>query len=357
MSKVLRVFALGGNEISPSGLTDENGNPKIPDLKDQWNRAKMTCDLLASIISSEPENSYVFAHGNGPQVGNILLRSEYSIDHLHPLTLDVCGADSQGGIGYMLALLTNNAFRLNGLRKNAIQITTQVEVDENDPAFLDPTKYIGPAMTREDAFKRRDENGYLIKMYKKNDKGEEVWRRVVPSPMPKDVVEIDAIETCLEKGLVPIAVGGGGVPVVRLSDKKAISNFNIEYDLNSNSLPLYKGIEGVIDKDLASALLGNTLLERAEKRGEKMSGELFIFTDIDGAKINYQQPDEKHLDKLTVEEAQKLIDDGFFPAGSMGPKMQAAINFVRNGGDRSYITRVDLYDETLKGNAGTLIVK
>lgn len=366
MKKTLRIFALGGNEISPTGQVDpETGKMIVPDVKTQWVRSSRTCNLIAGIVKNHPEDMFVVAHGNGPQVGNILLRSEYASKIIHTLPLDVCGANSQGAIGYMLAQLTNS-LHMNGLNKVAAETVTQVVVDSKDPAFQDPAKYIGPAMTKEEADIKVKNDGWLVKLYKKNDEGIEVWRRVVASPKPIDVVELDIIEANLNAGMIPIAVGGGGVPVSKVAPR--IENgeevyechYGIEYrrPVGEFEVPaaIYKGEEAVIDKDLASALLGTMLKSRAEKRGEDIDAELTIFTDVDGAKLNFQQPDQIDLKVLTADEAQKLVDEGKFPAGSMGPKMMAAINFVRNGGQRAYITKVDLFEETLKGNAGTTIV-
>lgn len=365
MGKLLRIFALGGNEIAPTGLTDpKTGKAINPDVEQQWRRSAKTLELMADIIAKEPQHDYILVHGNGPQVGNILLRSELAEKQLglHPLPLDVCGADSQGAIGYMLAQLTN-LLSLRGVNRIAAETVTQVLVDAKDEAFTNLTKFIGSAMTKEEAFKKRDEEGWDVKLYKQNDKGEDIWRRVVASPIPQDVIEMDVIESNLKAGIIPIAVGGGGIPVVRVQPK--IENnqeiytgrFGIEYSRPRSEKPanVYMGVEAVIDKDLAGSMLGTKLLERAKKRGEQLDAEFFIITDVDGAKLNYQKPNQVDLTQLSVREAEQLMAEGKFPAGSMGPKIQACINFVKQGGKRAFITRADVFQETLEGKKGTTI--
>lgn len=368
-SKLLRIFALGGNEVSPTGQVDPKTGKMInPDLKSQWQRAAATCELIAGIVKNAPDNYYILTHGNGPQVGNILLRSELASKELHPLTLDVCGADSQGAMGYMLAQLSNY-LRLKGVNKIAAETVTQVVVDEQDPDFKDPSKFIGSALTKDEAFKKRDNEGWIVKMYKKNERGEEVWRRVVPSPKPSDIVELDLIELNMKAGMIPITVGGGGIPVRKVKPQvvngKEVykGTFDVHYervlDDKNKDKPanIYAGVEAVIDKDLASALLGVLLKKRAEARGEKLDVEFTIFTDVDGAKLNFGKPDQVDLKRLTLSEAKKLYNDGLFPAGSMGPKILAAINFVEGGGTKAYISKVSLFEKTIKGEAGTVIVR
>lgn len=360
----LRVFALGGNEISPTGLTDpKTGKAIVPDIKMQWERSQKTMELIADIVKAEKNSQFVLAHGNGPQVGNILRRSELAEGELFPLPLDVCGADSQGAIGYMLAQLTNS-MHVRGINKVACEVVTQVLVDAHDPAFQNPGKFIGSAMTKAEADHAKNNLGWQVKMYKKNDKGEEIWRRVVPSPLPMDVVEIEAIEALLKAGLIPIAVGGGGIPVVKVDPKmqggKQVyeSRFGIKFEGHpeASKANVYCGVEGVIDKDLASAMLGNLLQDRAKARGENVEAEFYIFTDVDGAKLHYQKPNQVDLRTITVSEAEKLIAEGHFAAGSMGPKVQACVDFVKRGGKSASITRCDLFKETIEGTKGTTII-
>ncbi len=355
----VNIFALGGNEVAPVGLTDDRGHTIIPDIQMQWKKTDETCRLMASIINKFPEDDYIIIHGNGPQVGNILLRAEFSRKILPPLPLDVCDADSQGAMGYMIAQLLSNELSLLNNDKKVAEIVTQVLVNKDDPDFKSPSKFIGPTYTYNEVQERIDHEGWKMKVYKKDNKGEDIWRRVVPSPKPLDIIEIDFIETALEKGYIPIAVGGGGIPVIKVSpDDKGISycNHDIKYNNKQNNTIL-SGIDGVVDKDLASALLGEMLIKRAKNKGEDLEVTLTIFTGVDGVKINYQEPDEKELRRLTVKEAESYLKEGQFPNGSMGPKMRAIIDFLNNGGKKAYISLTSKYLETLKGKAGTIIVK
>ncbi len=349
----LVLFALGGNEISPVDLRDEQGNKINADIPAQWSRTAETCALIAKIIKRYPNDYYMVSHGNGPQVGNILRRAELASDELFSLPLDVCVADTQGAMGYMLAQM-NNFFRTQGVDRLATAVVNQVVVDPQDSAFQNPTKFIGSAMSKEEAEAKAKNDNWQVKMYKVDDNGEEIWRRVVPSPRPKDIVELNALKVLLQNNIVPIAGGGGGVPVAPILDENKVGNYGISYKgPQDNDTPLYRGVEAVIDKDLSTAMIGTRLLEVMD---EELSGELFIFTNVDGAKLNFGTPQQEDLTILTVSEAEKLLADGAFPGGSMGPKVQAAVNFVRSGGARACITRVDLYEETLAGNKGTTIV-
>jgi carbamate kinase len=266
-------------------------------------------------------------------------------------------------MGFMLAHLAN-ALRVRGANKSLATIITQVVVDPDDPDFKDPTKFIGPAYTHEQAFEKK-RKGQVFKLYKKNDQGQEIWRRVVGSPKPIDIVEIDVVEINLKAGIIPIAVGGGGIPVCLV--KPGIADGEEVYECrhqiafrrphqNESPAAVYSGVDAVIDKDLASSLLGTMLIRRALERQEELEAEFTIFTNVDGAKLNFGKANQKDLRLLTAAEAQQLYDQGNFPAGSMGPKIQAAINFVRGGGKKAYITDVASFSETLAGNAGTTIV-
>lgn len=366
MKKKLKIFALGGNDVSPMGEIDPNtGKFKIPDLPEQWQRTSATCELLAEIIKDNPNDNYLLTHGNGPQVGNIILRAEYSKSILHPLPLDICGADTQGAMGYMLAQLSNSLL-INGIDKIVAETVTRVVVDHNDKDFINPTKFIGPSYKKEEAEKIQLEEKHLMKFYKKNDDGEELWRWVVPSPKPIDILEIDLVESNLKTGIIPIAVGGGGIPVMQVTpeiindDEIYKCNYDIVYKRkliqNQKPLEIYTGVEAVIDKDLASALLGTMLIEKAKNRNEDLDVELNIFTDVDGAKLNYQKSDQKDLRLLSLQETKDLYNEKIFPDGSMGPKIKSAINFIEGGGQKVCITKAELYYETLKGEAGTTIV-
>ena len=358
MAKQIRIFAFGGNEVSPVGLTDENGKPIIPDIAMQWKRTAETCKNISQIIEAFPNDSYVLTHGNGPQVGNVLLRSEYSRPILPPIPLDVCGSDTQGSMGYMIAQILGNELRAKRISKPVVGIVTQVVVDKDDPGFKNPTKFIGPSYTKEEAMERAQKDGWAVKLYKKDEKGNEIWRKVVPSPEPLDIVEFDLIESAIEQGMIPITVGGGGIPVIKVEpgeDGTFKCNYGITYK-DGKDAAIYSGVEAVIDKDLASALLGAMLIKRAKEKGEDVDVTLTIFTGEDGAKLNYQKPNQVDLRHLTLEEAKKYYNEGHFPPGSMGPKILAIIKFLEAGGKRAYISLTSKYLETLEGKAGTTIV-
>ncbi len=366
MKKRLRIFALGGNEVSPTGHVDpETGKIKIPDLPEQWKRTSETCELLARIIKDNPDDYYILTHGNGPQVGNIILRAEYSRPILHSLPLDVCDADTQGAMGYMLAQLTNS-LRIIGIDRIVAETITRILVDQNDDDFNNPTKFIGPSYKKEEADKIQEEEKHLMKFYKKDEKGEELWRWVVPSPEPIDILEIDIIDANIRSGIIPIAVGGGGIPVKKVSPEivNEVEIYKCNYDIlykrkfipNQKPLDIYTGVEAVVDKDLASSLLGTMLIEKAKKKNEELEAELYIFTDVDGAKLNYQKPDQKDIRKVSLKEITDLYSKNVFPDGSMGPKIKAAINFIKGGGKKVVITKTELYYKSINGNAGTTIV-
>ncbi|MBS1255557.1 MAG: Carbamate kinase 2 [Deltaproteobacteria bacterium] len=380
----LIIFALGGNEISPVEVDPKTGKLIPQDLPTQWKRTAETCEIIADFIKENQDYYYVVTHGNGPQIGNILLRSEYSSKYLHKIPLDVCGADSQGALGYMLAQLSNS-LQVRGLEIHTAEIITQVIVDSDDPAFVNPSKFIGPPLTKKEASGLMKKNpDYCAKFYKNADSSEssvpesfsaaeekirnqqEIWRRVVPSPVPKGIVEIDMIEACYLSGNIPIAVGGGGIPVVNVipnqnDDGETYEcNYGISYNRrvpeNKKPAAIFKGVEGVIDKDLASSLLARMIMERAQTREHELEVELVILTNIDGVKINYQQPNEKSLSELSLKETTELYESGVFPEGSMGPKIKAMIDFLNCGGKRSYITKVDMLQQTISGDAGTRFI-
>lgn len=366
--KMVRIFAFGGNEVSPVGLKDpKTGKAVNPDIATQWHRTAQTLKNVADIFENHPQDYYILTHGNGPQVGNVLLRAELCRDTLPPLPLDVCGADTQGAMAYMIAQL-NNELNIRGIDNIVTGIVTQVVVDKDDPDFKNPSKYIGPSYTKEEAQERMKKEGWAMKMYKKDEKGAEIWRRVVPSPAPKDIVEIDAIEAVLEKKMVPVTVGGGGIPVrevqPEIKGSEEVYNFNYgvslkrPYKQGQKPLKMYTGVEAVIDKDLASAFLGNMLMNRARKRGEELDVTLTIFTGEDGVKVNYQKPDQKDIRVIKAAELEKMYNSNPcpFPAGSMGPKVKACIDFIKNGGTAAYITKTELFDKTLKGEAGTTVL-
>ncbi|OFZ83730.1 MAG: hypothetical protein A2603_00205 [Bdellovibrionales bacterium RIFOXYD1_FULL_55_31] len=369
MAKHLRIFSLGGNEVSPVGMRDPKTGKSInPDINLQWQRTIDTCRMIANIIQKFPNDLYVLTHGNGPQVGNILLRAEYARPILHPLPLDICGADTQGAMGYMLAQLSNE-LRLRGIDKLVAETVTQTVVDLNDPDFKNPSKFIGTTYTKQEAMDRKEKDGWEVKLYGTDAQGQELWRRVVPSPEPVDIIELDVVDTQLRAGMIPISVGGGGIPIARVQPKVVNDEevyecshgivFKRPYQAGQEPVKVYSGVEAVIDKDLASALLGKMLIERARARNEDIEVSLTIFTNEDGAKLNYKKPNQKDLRQLTLAQAKELFekDPGDFPAGSMGPKMKAVIKFLESGGTAAYITKTNLFDKTIEGKAGTTVTR
>lgn len=292
------VVALGGNALL-------RGN-EIGTIQQQEKNTYDTCINLIKLLKQD--YNIVITHGNGPQVGNIMLRNEagYNTYKIPKMPLDICVADSQGGIGYMIERQMKNILTENKIRRNVVTIVTQVLVDKNDPAFENPSKPIGPFYLKEEADLLARINNFVFK----EDARKRGWRRVVASPEPKDILNKKIIKDLVRKGNIVIAAGGGGVPVYQDKDKK-----------------LY-GVEAVIDKDLASALLAN----------EIEADEFFILTDVPKVYINFNKPNQQQLDYIKVSDAKKYYEAGEFGAGSMGPKILAAINFVEHGGKETVIT-------------------
>ncbi len=264
----------------------------------------------------------VVTHGNGPQVGFILRRSELSSHELHEVPLDYCGADSQGAIGYMFARALTNEFKNRKMEKQVAAVVTQTVVDINDEAFQHPTKPIGSFMGEEESKRRTTEDRWMVV----EDAGRG-WRRVVASPKPIDILEKDAIKALIDAGIIVVAVGGGGIPVVREP------NGDIE------------GVEAVIDKDFGSSLLATML-----------GADLFVIsTAVEKVAINFNKPDQKWLDNLTLAEAKEYAAAGHFAKGSMLPKIEAIIKFLENGGKKALITNPENIGRALKGETGTWI--
>jgi carbamate kinase len=263
----------------------------------------------------------VLSHGNGPQAGVHLIRNEAASRQVPPASLNVIVADTQGSMGYMLAQCLGNALHLAGVKKSVVTIVTQVEVNPADPSMLNPTKYVGP-FYKEEQVEALAKRGWIIKA----DPGRG-FRRVVASPLPLDVVEKDTIRDLIDDGVVVIAVGGGGVPVQRNADGTL------------------SGVDAVIDKDRASALLANLIA----------ADELLILTGVDRVAINYKKPDQQYFDRLTVAECEKYLAEGQFPKGSMGPKIEAACDFIRRGGSKVIITSLENASAAVDGAAGTII--
>jgi carbamate kinase len=309
------VIAIGGNSLIPDG--------EHQTVQDQYLAAAETDDHIASLVGQGWE--VAISHGNGPQVGFILRRSEMASSELHEVPLDYCGADTQGAIGYMLQQNLVNDFRQRGLEVDVATIVTQVEVDPEDPAFTDPSKPIGSFMTEEQAMRRRDVEGWDVR----EDAGRG-WRRVVASPKPMRIVELGVIRRLLDAGVVTIAVGGGGIPVVA--------------DENGD----LRGIAAVIDKDLASALL-------ASKVGADL---LLISTAVEKVALHYGTPQQRWVDRMTLVEAKEYLAEGVhFAAGSMAPKMRAVVQFLEAGGTEALITNPENLERAMAGETGTRIVR
>ena len=309
------VIAIGGNSLIPDGDHES--------VQDQYLAAAETDDHIASLVQQGWD--VAISHGNGPQVGFILRRSEMASSELHEVPLDFCGADTQGAIGYMLQQNLVNDFRQRGVTKSVATIVTQVEVDANDPAFAAPSKPIGSFMDEADAKRRQDEEGWDIR----EDAGRG-WRRVVASPQPMRIVELEVIKDLLNAGVVTIAVGGGGIPVVT----------NANGDL--------EGIAAVIDKDLASALLA----------GQVDADLLLISTAVEQVALNFGTPEQKWVDQFTLAEVKEyLAEGGHFAEGSMAPKMRAVVQFLEAGGKEALITNPENLERAMAGETGTRIVQ
>lgn len=302
------VVALGGNAIL---------QPKQQGTAaDQLTNVVNTCIQLADLIKQGYQ--LVVTHGNGPQVGNILLQNEEAKAKVPALPLDFCGAQTQGLIGYMIQQALQNLLPSFSVGT----ILTQVLVAEDDPSFQQPTKPIGPFYSRDEAEKLENSKGYI--MVEDSGRG---WRRVVPSPKPIAIVEKDLIRSMLGQGALVIAAGGGGIPVIRDEQGKL------------------RGIEAVIDKDLAGQRLAMDI-----------GAEVFlILTDVEAVAVNWGKPNQEFLHCLQAARARELLGQGHFQAGSMGPKVEAAVGFVEAGGERTIITSLNRVAEALQGNAGTII--
>jgi len=307
------VVAIGGNSL----IKDKSHQT----VEDQYQAAGETASHIARMIQSGWE--VAIGHGNGPQVGFILRRSELARHELHEVPLDVCGADTQGAIGYALQQNLYNHFLNMGINKPVATVVTQVEVGRDDPAFQNPTKPIGSFMDEVEALRRRQDEAWDVV----EDAGRG-WRRVVPSPLPVRVVELDAIKELIEKGVVVITVGGGGIPVV------------------ADEAGHLRGTSAVIDKDFACGLLANSI-----------NADLFLIsTSVEKVALNFGTPDQKWVDHMTVSEAKGYLDEGVhFRKGSMAPKIQATIWFLENGGQEVIITDPQNIERALAGETGTRI--
>ncbi len=310
------VVAIGGNSL----IKDE----KHKTVEDQYLAAKETTCHIADMIEAGWE--VAIGHGNGPQVGFILRRSEIAarVEGMHEVPLDVCGADSQGAIGYALQQTLQNELYRRNIKKNVATVITQVLVDHNDKAFQNPSKPIGSFMGEPEARRRESEMGWSVV----EDAGRG-WRRVVASPLPQEVVELETVQALLNAGVVVITVGGGGIPVIDAGDGQ------------------YQGVAAVIDKDYASSLLARAI-----------HADLFLIsTAVEKVAINFGKPNQHWLDRLTLAEAKQYLAEGtHFAKGSMAPKIQAILWYLEAGGKQALITNPENIGRALKGETGTMIV-
>lgn len=313
MAKKIALVAIGGNSL----IKDKWHQT----VRDQYIAARETCHHIVSMIKNGWD--VAIGHGNGPQVGFILRRSELAAHELHQVPLDACVADTQGAIGYALQQNLHNEFRRLGLAKHAVTVVTQVEVAADDPAFRNPTKPIGSFLDEAEARQRQAADGWNVV----EDAGRG-WRRVVPSPLPIRIVEEAAIRQLIEAGFVVIAAGGGGIPVVA--------------DAEGN----LTGIEAVIDKDYAASLLATGI-------GAEL---LIISTAVEKVALNYGQPNQEWLDRLTLAQAKEYLAEGrHFARGSMAPKIQAIVWYLERGGGEAIITNPENIERALAGKTGTRV--
>jgi carbamate kinase len=312
----LAVIAIGGNSLIKD---DQNVS-----VEDQEQALRETAHHIADMI--EAGWDLAIGHGNGPQVGFILRRSEIAAkaEGMHEVPLDVCGADSQGAIGYEFQQALQNEYQKRGIKKGAVTVITQTLVDQKDAAFQKPSKPIGSFMDEAEARRREKDMGWSVV----EDAGRG-WRRVVPSPLPKKILELESVKLLLNAGVTVITVGGGGIPVVDTGNGQ------------------YKGTAAVIDKDFASSLLA-----------QEIGADLFLIaTAVEKVAINFGKPDQKWLDRMTLAEAKAYLAEGIhFAKGSMAPKIQAIIWFLENGGKQALITNPENIGRALKGETGTWIV-
>ncbi|MFO7810192.1 MAG: carbamate kinase [Candidatus Delongbacteria bacterium] len=308
------VIAIGGNSLTPTDHKNWIGS--------QFRNTRTSIESLIGLVRKN--YSLAITHGNGPQVGIALRRVEQTRDRMPDIPLGILVADTEGSMGYMIEQSLQNKLNENGISKPVTTVLTQVVVNKNDPALLDPTKYIGNFYSEKEAKELAAANGWIVK--KDSDRG---WRRVVGSPKPSDIVNKKIIKQLLDQDSIVIAAGGGGIPVCL--DEKG----------------MLEGVDAVIDKDMASALLGNLV----------GADELYIMTAVNKVALNFGGPDQKDLDHITMKEADKYLNEGHFPYGSMGPKIKSAIVFLKNGGKRVIITAIDRLADAIEGKDGTSITK
>jgi len=314
MKSHLAVLAMGGNSL----IRDKNHIA----LSYQYERVKETAKYIAELIAEGIR--LVITHGNGPQVGFIYRRGELARSELPLIPLDICGADTQGAIGYMIEKALLNEFRRRGIDKKVTAVVTQTIVDREDRSFKYPTKPIGSFMSEEEALANKRSSGWEVA----EDAGRG-YRRVVPSPIPKKIIELDVIKLLVRSGYIVIAAGGGGIPVI-LNEQGEI-----------------EGVEAVIDKDLGSSVMASGL----------GADTLIISTAIDAVYLNFGQTDQKPLSRASLSEIKRYLKEGHFKPGSMKPKIEAIIQFLENGGEKAIITSPENLLSAFKGQAGTTIAK
>lgn len=305
------IIALGGNAISPPGEQDT--------IHNQFHHTRQSLDAIINLLKGGILP--VITHGNGPQVGNAALRTEITSDQAPYLPLGINVADTEGGMGYMIEQSLQNRLKQEGIERQVVTLVTQVRVDLHDPSITDPTKYIGPLLPAAEAGLKVKDFGWIVKEV------EGGWRRVVPSPEPLEIVNAKVIQQLLELGHIVIAAGGGGVPAY--------------YDEDGN----LEGLDAVIDKDKASALLGSQV--KAEL--------LYILTNVDRVALNFGEENEQDIARMNLSEAKVYLDEGHFPPGNMGPKVEAAIQFLESGGHQVVITSLENIMEDATGSNGTII--
>jgi carbamate kinase len=306
------VIALGGNALLRRGAPDT--------YEEMYVAARAAAERVVEIAADGWE--VVVTHGNGPQVGRILMQQEAAAKQVHPMPLDVCGAESQGQIGYLLQVTIGDVFFERGMERPVVTLLTLTRVRAQDAAFRNPTKYVGPYFTEAQARRRKDQRGWLMKADPHGG-----WRRVVPSPRPYSIVETPVIRQLVAEGVIVIAGGGGGVPVIERG-------------------PRLIGKEGVVDKDLAASILAH----------EVQADVLLILTDVAKVQRGFGSLMPEEIDHMDVAQASKLLKRGEFGAGSMGPKVEAAVRFVQGGGRRAVIADLGEAREALAGDAGTEVV-
>jgi carbamate kinase len=314
MKSRLAVLAIGGNSL----IKDKNHVA----LSSQYEAVKETTQYIADLVSEGI--GLVITHGNGPQVGFIYRRGELARHELPLIPLDICGADTQGAIGYMIEKALLNEFRRRGIDKKVTAVVTQMIVDRNDRSFRNPTKPIGSFMSEKEALAHKKESGWEVV----EDAGRG-FRRVVPSPIPREIIELDVIRLLVERGYIVIAVGGGGIPVIR------------------NEKGELEGVEAVIDKDLGSSLLARNLGADA----------FIISTAIDAVYLNFGEKNQKPLRRVSLAEIKRYLEEEHFKPGSMRPKIEAVIEFLEAGGEEAIITSPENLLNAVRGEAGTIITK